>query len=113
MNRFVHEMDHRAFWWKGVEGVRVPHARLTGQAYHFQLKRKTKASNALDRTHASQLLHCDLFVTADRDFFNVLNRVAVLNAGCGLPVFVRRAAPNATDEIREAIEMSLPAVRRT
>ncbi|MFJ9026333.1 hypothetical protein ACIRPU_41195 [Streptomyces sp. NPDC102259] len=93
------------FWLYEVEPVHMPRAWLRCAADTVQMDMKVTAGNPLDVQHAAYLPDCEVFLTADKNFLRVLDRIA---EQAPVPVGrARRVAPAAHDGIVEAIEATL------
>ncbi|MFD4125241.1 hypothetical protein ACFXKK_04665 [Streptomyces globisporus] len=93
------------FWLYEVESAYMPRAWLRWAADTVQMDMKVTDGNPIDVQHASYLPDCDVFLTADKNFVRVLDRIAEQ-----APVSVGRAhrvALAAHDGIVEAIEATL------
>ncbi|NEC53097.1 hypothetical protein G3I18_31780 [Actinospica acidiphila] len=93
------------FWLYEVEPAYMPRTWLRWAADTVQMDMKVTDGNPLDVQHASYLPDCEVFLTADKNFVRVLDRIAEQ-----APVPVGRAyrvAPAAHDGIVEAIEATL------
>ena len=62
------------FWLDEVSADAMPLNRLTGLVSYYQLQQKITHGNAADQIHASCWLTNDLFITADRGFYDALPR---------------------------------------
>ncbi|MGY0489432.1 hypothetical protein [Streptomyces sp. WG-D5] len=93
------------FWLYEVESENMPRNWLRWAAETVQTDMKITGGNPRDVQHASHLPDCDVFLTADKNFLRVLDRIAEQAPG---PVGRgRRVAPAAHDGIVEAIEATL------
>jgi len=93
------------FWLYEVERAYMPRNWLRWAADTVQEDMKVTDGNPIDAQHASYLPDCDVFLTADKNFVRVLDRIAEQ-----APAPVGRAfrvAPAAHDGIVEAIEATL------
>lgn len=93
------------FWLYEVESAYMPRNWLRWAADTVQEDMKVTDGNPIDAQHASYLPDCDVFLTADKNFVRVLDRIAEQ-----APAPVGRAyrvAPAAHDGIVEAIEATL------
>jgi len=75
-------------------------------AYH-QTEAKYTHGNAFDALHANYLLGPDLFVTADRAFYAVLNRVREFLDRPANVLLMERSAESALAELRRVIDGTL------
>ncbi|WP_330242109.1 hypothetical protein [Streptomyces sp. NBC_00525] len=97
--------EFNRFWLYQVEAENMPRNWLRWAAETVQADMKVTGGNPRDVQHASHLPDCDVFLTADKNFLRVLNRIAEqapVPVGRGL-----RIAPAAHDDIVEAIEATL------
>ncbi|WP_405791575.1 hypothetical protein OG753_36005 [Streptomyces sp. NBC_00029] len=93
------------FWLHEVEAAHMPRNWLRWAADTVQADMKITDGNPVDVQHAAYLPDCEVFLTADKNFLRVLDRIAEQS-----PVPVGRAlrvAPAAHDGIVEAIESAL------
>ncbi|WP_159044337.1 hypothetical protein [Streptomyces sp. NRRL B-24085] len=93
------------FWLYEVERASLPRNWLRWAADTVQMDMKVTGGNPLDVQHASYLPDCDGFLTADKNFVRVLDRIAEQ-----APVPVGRAhrvEPAGHNGIVEAIEATL------
>ncbi|WP_329309634.1 hypothetical protein [Streptomyces sp. NBC_01262] len=93
------------FWLYEVEPAYMPRNWLRWAADTVQADMKVTDGNPVDVQHASYLPDCEVFLTADKNFLRVLDRIAEQ-----APVPVGRAhrvAPATHDGIVEAIEATL------
>ncbi|MFD0228275.1 hypothetical protein ACWGPD_29415 [Streptomyces hirsutus] len=93
------------FWLHGVEPENMPRNWLRWAADTVQADMKVTDGNPVDVQHASYLPDCEVFLTADKNFLRVLDRIA---EQAPVPVGrARRVAPAAHRGIVEAIEHTL------
>ncbi|WP_405901810.1 hypothetical protein OG696_41090 [Streptomyces sp. NBC_00656] len=93
------------FWLYEVEATHMPRTWLRWAADTVQADMKITNGNPIDVQHAAYLPDCEVFLTADKNFVRVLDRIADQ-----APVPVGRAhrvAPAAHGGIVEAIEATL------
>ncbi|QHV83594.1 hypothetical protein C3K23_00965 [Streptomyces sp. 604F] len=96
------------FWLYEVESACLVRNWLRWAADTVQMDMKVTGGNPIDVQHSSYLPDCDVFLTADKNFVRVLDRIAEQ-----APVLVGRAhrvEPAAHDSIVEAIEATLRAL---
>jgi len=87
------EPSYALFWLREVNGDLLPLNRLTGLIAFYQLRKKITHGNAADQLHASHWLRSDLFVTADRAFYDILSEVATRHyPNQPHPVLIERSA---------------------
>ncbi|MQS37323.1 hypothetical protein FFZ77_17335 [Streptomyces katsurahamanus] len=97
--------DFNRFWLYEVEAAHMPRNWLRWAADTVQADMKVTGGNPVDCQHASYLPDCEVFLTADKNFLRVLDRIA---EEAPVPVGrARRVAPAAHDGIVEAIEATL------
>jgi hypothetical protein len=70
---------------------------------YYQLEHKFTHGNAADQIHASSWLTNDLFITADRDFFEVLSAAATRYSTRRAPVFVDRGKESFASQFEEIL----------
>ncbi|WP_055566891.1 hypothetical protein [Streptomyces atriruber] len=93
------------FWLYEVEAENMPRSWLRWAADTVQTDMKITGGNPRDVQHATHLPDCDVFLTADKNYLRVLDRIseqAPASMGRGL-----RVAPAAHDGTIEAIEATL------
>ncbi|WP_143626310.1 hypothetical protein [Streptomyces viridosporus] len=96
------------FWLYEVEAAHMPRNWLRWAADTVQADMKVTDGNPVDVQHASYLPDCEVFLTADKNFLRVLDRIAEqAPVPVGRP---RRVAPAAHDGIVEALEATLRAL---
>src|SRR5262249_19247606 len=94
---------YNRFWLKEVKAIDVPYTRLTGLIEFYQLQHKPTHCNAIDSLHSNHLLDCDIFITADKDFYKVLFSVSQKLSLSAKPVLINRAATSALQEITKVL----------
>jgi len=91
------------FWLREVSAAAMPLNRLTGLVSFYQLKQKITHGNAADQIHASCWLESDLFITADRGFYEALAAAAQHYPHRPLPILVDRAAPSFASQLEKIL----------
>jgi hypothetical protein len=92
------------FWLAEVDATRVPALRATHLTSYLQLSKSPQASNSFDSSHAPRLLTVDVFLTADRDFYEILTGLrSRYLPEAGLPVLLRGALKNPELAFSQAI----------
>jgi hypothetical protein len=87
----------------------MPLNRLTGLVGFYQLRQKITHGNAADKIHASAWMLNDLFITADRAFYETLNHVAGQHyPDRQSPAFVERSAASFVTQLEALIVERLP-----
>lgn len=71
----VHSPEWRDFWMDEVLAARVPRNRIQSLTAFFQHAYRPTPGNALDQAHACGLLECDVFLTCDRSFGQVIGHL--------------------------------------
>ncbi|GGR53954.1 hypothetical protein [Streptomyces roseolus] len=97
--------EFNRFWLYGVDAANMPRNWLRWAAQTVQTDMKVTGGNPRDVQHASHLPDCDVFLTADKNFARVLDRIgrqAPVPVGRGL-----RVAPAAHGGVVEAVEAAL------
>ncbi|MER5347132.1 hypothetical protein ABT030_44005 [Streptomyces mirabilis] len=93
------------FWLHEVEPAYMPRNWLRWAADTVQEDMKVTNGNPIDAQHASYLPDCDAFLTADKNFVRVLDRIA---EQAPAPVGkAHRVTPAAHNSIVDAIETTL------
>lgn len=97
------------FWIRDVRGEALQLGRLRSNMEFFQTTQKISHGNPIDAGHGVHLVDCNLFLTCDRVFFNVLESIVkegVPGARLGSPALVARAAgKSALRAIRRVLEI--------
>ena len=94
-----------SFWLDDASAEAMPLNRLTGLVSFYQLEEKITHGNAADQLHANHWLLSDLFFTADRAFFNVLQRIADRHfPDLPKPIFLDRAATSCVEQVKRAVQ---------
>jgi len=84
----ITELDWQEFWLRDCNADCLPRARTLALAGYFQQRQPVSAGNALDTLHAVGLLYCDVFVTADRAFYDALQELQPWLPTGGKPILV-------------------------
>lgn len=94
------------FWLAEVDAAAVPVTRVKGLVGYFQSDKRVEAGNWGDINHAASAVGRDLFLTADRAFYQTLVKVrgALLGTGIAAPLLVNRAAPDIYVEIKTVLK---------
>jgi hypothetical protein len=95
------------FWIDEVLADAMPLNRLTGLVSFYQLKQKPTHGNAIDQIHATCWLTNDLFITADRAFYEALTSAAGHYPGRRLPVLVNRELKSMASQLEEILKVRL------
>lgn len=95
--------DFARLWMEDMPASEMPLNRLTGLAGYIQLERKPGQGNAGDVLHAAFLCDVDLFVTGDRDFVFVLDKLAALTPGAAPIFFVDRGNASTVAAIEQLL----------
>lgn len=103
--------DYDLFWVRDVKAARVRSLRLAGLIGFSQLGHKYGHGNAGDVLHAHHLLTCDIMITADKDFYSVVESTRKLMSIPAYCALVNRGSPNPTRELRNALQMASAAKR--
>lgn len=90
------------FWLSEVDGFAVPRNKLISLANYFQLRHRPSSGNASDARHAVHMLGCDIFATADRNFFGVLKDLVPLFDTVARPVLLDPRS-NLLDELSQNV----------
>lgn len=96
------------FWMKQIREEKVPKNRITALVDFYQLKHKITHGNAGDQMHACHMLDVDVFITADKAYYEVLCDVKNHFTNCAKVVFLKRGATSALSELKSVLETSLP-----
>jgi hypothetical protein len=95
-----HFEDWMRFWLVDVDGAAVNVTRVQMLAGLFQADVRVNAGLSGDVLHAAQATQCDVIVTADRDFYDVLQEVAAtMGVTIARAIFVERGRPDIVAEI--------------
>lgn len=104
MNR-ISKTDWQFFWLRDVSAGAVPRNRIQGLADYYQTTFPITHGNAIDTNHATHLLDCDVFVTADEKFHGVLGKVvADIGGKIAVPFWLDRNATSVVDALGAALE---------
>jgi hypothetical protein len=96
----LRDNSYAEFWLTEVASEAMPLNRLVGLVDFYQLGKKISHGNAVDRLHAGNWLRSDLFVTADRSFYEVLVQVGTHHyPGRPLPVLVERSGASLVSQL--------------
>jgi hypothetical protein len=86
------------FWFRDVKSEAMPVGRLRSAVEFHQTAAKITHGNPLDTAHGVHLADCDLLLTCDRRFFEVLELVVLegapgarLGSGASIPREARRS----------------------
>lgn len=105
--------DADRFWYIDIESERMPiHQAMMFTDYYQRCHRITHG-NAYDQLHAAHLLNADVFLTADKAFYNVLHEVSAQLPGSATPVLVERGADSAAEEICRAVLVGITERQRS
>jgi hypothetical protein len=97
---FVDPTAATDFWLRKVQGRSVPLNRAAGLAHYFQTHHKISHGNSLDALHACYLHDVDVFLTADKAFFTVLEKVAKFIEHPAQVVLIERSSPSTLAQLR-------------
>ena len=102
---FVDSTAATEFWMRKVQGRSVPLNRTAGLAHYFQTHHKISHGNSLDTLHACYLHDVDVFLTADKAFFAVLEEVAKFIEKPVRVVLIERSSSSALAQMRRLDDM--------
>jgi hypothetical protein len=89
------------FWLSDLDARELPRALSGHIVAEEQLNAKIGHGNAQDVNHATYVIDADLFVTADRAFFDALRAVPPFVPQAAPPGFLSRAAPSIVEQLDE------------
>ncbi|MGA7669712.1 MAG: hypothetical protein WBW04_04780 [Nitrolancea sp.] len=102
--RLLREPDYSRFWLHEVKARNMPRNHITCLAEFFQLDHKIDAGgNSEDSLHAGYILESDVFLTADRRFFSVLETIKARHPKSARVRVIDRGASSALAEIKQAL----------
>jgi hypothetical protein len=102
----VDKMDWESFWLKDVNSRNVPRTYIRGLTEYFQLRFRITHGNMEDSNHSLYLVGNQLFLTSDKNYFDVLQKVfGNSTVKIAKPIFIDRNNTDACDEITRAIRM--------
>lgn len=82
---------YQKFWAEEVDPVKVTKNRIVALTGYYQMLYKLSPGNAGDQIHASILTDVDLFITADKRFYRVLNTIVAHHyPSIGKPLLISR-----------------------
>ncbi|MGI5468083.1 type II toxin-antitoxin system VapC family toxin [Streptomyces sp. CA-132043] len=97
--------DFTAFWLYEAEASRMPRNWLRWAADIAQADMRIGPGNPYDAQHSAYLPDCDIFLTADKNYVRVLDRLA---AHAPVPIArARRVAPAAHSGVVDAVRAAL------
>ena len=100
----VGKLEWESFWLKDVIAKNIPRTYIRGLTEYFQLRFKITHGNKIDGNHSLNLVGNHLFLTGDKNFFQVLLKVSENSTTrIAKPIFVDRNNNDAYDEITKAI----------
>jgi len=100
----VGKMEWESFWLRDLNSRNVPRTYVRGLTEYFQLKFRITHGNMIDSNHSLNLVGNHLFLTGDKNYFEVLQKV-VRNSTLRIakPLFVDRNNNDACDEIMKVV----------
>jgi hypothetical protein len=100
----VDKMEWESFWLRDVVSKNIPRTYIRGVTEYFQLRFKITHGNKIDSNHSLNLVGNHLFLTGDKNFFQVLQQVSENSATkIAKPLFIDRNNNDAYDEITKVI----------
>lgn len=100
----VGKLEWESFWLKDVIAKNIPRTYIRGLTEYFQLRFKITHGNKIDGNHSLNLIGNHLFLTGDKNFFQVLLKVSENSTTrIAKPIFIDRNNYDAYDEITKAI----------
>jgi hypothetical protein len=92
------------FWLEDVDPARVPKNHVVALTSYYQMHYKLSFGNAGDQIHATHLLDVDLFITADKRFHWILDKIVTNHyPEKQRPILISREESSAVEALRVAI----------
>jgi hypothetical protein len=91
-------------WYLEADGLRLPITRMKGLVSYYQLQRRITSGNPHDIEHSSHALICDMFLTADKSFYQSLNSARSHFQQAALTCFVDKRRGDPSDAIIDSID---------
>ena len=95
--------EYPQFWLQEISSTDCPKNRLSGLVSFYQLDFKITHGNAADAQHACHALDADIFLTADRAFFDSLAKTARHYSRFARICFVERGSLSVLPFIQKAL----------
>lgn len=92
------------FWVEQIKSAKVPKNMMSSLVSFYQMKYKITHGNPNDQIHACHLTDVDVFFTADKPFYKILEQVIPHFAQTSKVMLIDRGAPSAFGEIKKEIE---------
>lgn len=90
------------FWMEAVRAHKVNKNRISSLVSYYQLKHKVTHGNPGDQMHACHLLDSDLFFTADKSYYHVLQETCAHFSDHATIILLDRSNISALDEIKKS-----------
>jgi hypothetical protein len=101
LRRGISEAAFVKFWLSDVDPRELPRALSRHVIAEEQLRVRPTHGNTQDVNHATYAIDADLFITADKDFFNALRAVPAVIPNCASAVLVDRGASSIVRQLEE------------